>query len=124
MIAKQVQANGQAVASLTLRHMEKEVVSDHSDDVSVIFEEEEHDFQNVFATKKHEFRPGSSKQPKQHEESLPHHSLPKIHFPKFDGSNPKIWFDNCVNYFTIYSIPERFKVTAATMQCLQMMAGI
>ena len=39
LIAKQVQANGQVVASLTLRHMEKEVVSDHSDDVSVIFEE-------------------------------------------------------------------------------------
>ena len=32
MIAKQVQANGQAVASLTLCHMEKEAVSDHSDD--------------------------------------------------------------------------------------------
>ena len=95
--------------------MEKEAVSDHSDDVSVVFEEEEHDFQNVFATKKHEFRLGSSKQPKQHEEALPHHSFPKIHFPKFDGSNPKIWFDNCINYFTIYSIPERLKVTAATM---------
>lgn len=41
--------------------------------------------------------------------------MPKIHFPKFDGTNPKIWFDNCVNYFTIYSIPEELKVTAAVM---------
>jgi hypothetical protein len=63
---------------------------------------------------------GPSKYPKHHEdqptkEHLPHHSLPKIHFPKFDGSNPKIWFDNCVNYFTIYSILEELKVTTVTM---------
>ena len=44
VIAKQVQANGQAVASLTLRHMEKEAVSNHFHDVSVVFEEEENDF--------------------------------------------------------------------------------
>jgi hypothetical protein len=76
--------------------MEKETVSEHSDGVFVIFEEEDNDFQNVFATKKHEFKAESSKQPKHNEESLPHHSLPKIHFPKFDGSNPKIWFDIAV----------------------------
>ena len=119
MIAQQVRANGQAVASLTLRQMEKEAVSDHSDDVSVIFEEAD-DFQNIFAKNKTDFRPGTSKHPtrpdeRTRQEALPHHSLPKIHFPKFNGSNPKIWFDNCANYFTIYSIPEHLKVTAATM---------
>jgi hypothetical protein len=69
----------------------------------------------VFATKKTDLKPSSSKQPKNQEDSIPHHSLPKIHFPKFDGTNPKIWFDNFSNYFTIYSIQERLKVIAATM---------
>jgi hypothetical protein len=40
-IAKQVQANGQAVASLTICQMENEALYDRSDDVLVIFDEEE-----------------------------------------------------------------------------------
>jgi hypothetical protein len=40
--------------------MEKEAVSDHSNDVFVVFEEEENDFQNTFATKKHDFKAGES----------------------------------------------------------------
>ena len=63
LIAKQVQANGQAVATLTLlRQMEKDAMSDHSDGVSVVFDEANPDFQDVFATKKTDFRPGTSKQ--------------------------------------------------------------
>jgi len=66
-------------------------MSDHSDGVSVVFDEANPDFQDVFATKKTDFRPGTSKQHKHYRdeprpESLPHHTLPKIHFPKFDGS--------------------------------------
>jgi hypothetical protein len=119
-IVQQVQANGQAVANLTLKQMERETLSDHSDGGSMLFDEEEMDFQNVFAKGKKTFMAGPSRQPRQHreqprKESLPHHALPKIHFPKFDGSSPKIWFDNCINYFTIYSIPDELKVTAATM---------
>jgi hypothetical protein len=38
-----------------------------------------------------------------------------MQFPTFDGQNPKIWIDNCTNYFTIYKIEEDLKVTAATM---------
>jgi hypothetical protein len=36
-----VQANGQAVASLTICQMENEALYDRSDDVLVIFDEEE-----------------------------------------------------------------------------------
>lgn len=121
LIAKQVQANGQAVASLTLWTMETEAVSEHQDDASIIFYEEENDFQNIFAAKKKsEFKAESSKHPRHHrdhhhKENLPNYSLPKIQFPKFDGSQPKIWFDNCANYFIIYSVPDRLKVTTTTM---------
>ena len=27
--------------------------------------------------------------------------LPKLSFPRFDGSNPTIWKDKCVDYFTL-----------------------
>jgi hypothetical protein len=43
LIAKQVQANGQPVASLTLRTMKKEAIPDPFEDVSVVFEEEDND---------------------------------------------------------------------------------
>jgi hypothetical protein len=33
----------------------------------------------------------------------------------FDGNLPKIWLDNCNNYFTIYNTEEGMKVTYATM---------
>jgi hypothetical protein len=100
--------------------MEKDALCDTTDGASVIFDEEDPEFQNLFASKKHDSKPGTSKQPRQprdqsRQEALPHHSLPKIHFPKLDGSNPKIWFNNYVNYFTIYAIPEELKVIAVTM---------
>jgi len=87
--------------------------------VSIIFEEEE-DFLNVFAHTNETHKPSTSKQPRhtQHhtkKEDLPHHTLPKMQFPTFDGENPKIRIDNCENYFTIYTILERPWVTTASM---------
>jgi len=79
-IAKHVQTNEQAIANLTLHQMENEALSDNSDGASVVFDEEQPEFQNVFAKRKHDSRPSTSKQPKQHrdhpKESLPHHCLP------------------------------------------------
>ena len=118
-IAQQVRANGQAVAQLTLQQFDKEPQEFTEGSVSAIFEDEE-EFQNVFAHTKHDHKPSTSKQPRhtQHHtkrEDLPHHTLPKMQFPTFDGDNPKIWIDNCENYFTIYTILERLWVTAASM---------
>jgi len=97
--------------------MENEALSENSDAVSILYEEEP--FQNIFAKGKHEFKPGTSKQPRtnhdSHKESLPHHTLPKMQFPTFDGSNPRIWIDRCDNYFNIYSISENLQVPAAVM---------
>jgi len=118
-IAQQVRANGQAVAQLTLQQFDKEPQEFTEGSVSAIFEDEE-EFQNVFAHTKDTHKPSTSKQPRhtQHhtkKEDLPHHTLPKMQFPTFDGENPKIWIDNCENYFTIYTIPERLWVTTASM---------
>lgn len=39
-------------------------------------------------------------------------------FPKFDGTDARIWLDTCNSYFMMYQIPEGFKVSAATMNLL------
>jgi hypothetical protein len=84
------------------------------------FEDDDMEFQNMFAKGKNTYKAGTSKQNRNQRDtsrhgSVPHHALPKIHFPKFDGNNPKIWFDNCANYFKIYGMVDEMKVTAATM---------
>jgi len=35
------------------------------------------------------------------------HHLPKINFPPFDGSNPKLWLGRCLDYFEMYFVPRR-----------------
>lgn len=118
-IAQQVRANGQAVAQLTLRQFEEDAKSMGNESVSVIFEEEP-PFTNVFAEDK---GPHKTEQPKSHKYkteqhkpgALPHHTLPKMHFPPFDGTSPHIWIDKCQDYFTMYNIPEHLWMTAASM---------
>ena len=41
--------------------------------------------------------------------------LPKLSFPRFDGSDPTIWKDKCVDYFTLCNIPEPFWTTTAAL---------
>jgi hypothetical protein len=43
------------------------------------------------------------------------HTLPKLSFPKFDGENPRIWIDTCLDYFKIFNIPECLWTTATSM---------
>jgi hypothetical protein len=44
-----------------------------------------------------------------------YHSTPKMDFPKFDGTDPTIWKDNCEMYFEIYGISEMMKVKFAML---------
>jgi hypothetical protein len=41
--------------------------------------------------------------------------MPKMDFPKFDGTDVRIWVDTCNTFFLIYNVVEGFKVSAATM---------
>lgn len=41
--------------------------------------------------------------------------VPKMDFPKFDGSKPAIWADQCVGFFRLYQVHESLWVTAATI---------
>ncbi|CAN6234028.1 unnamed protein product [Urochloa humidicola] len=44
-----------------------------------------------------------------------HHALPQLEFPKFDGTNPKIWVKRCETYFDVYSVPPETWVKLAIM---------
>lgn len=41
--------------------------------------------------------------------------LPKLDFPRFDGSDVRIWIDKCQIFFNLYQIPAGFRVQAASM---------
>jgi hypothetical protein len=43
------------------------------------------------------------------------YSLPKWSFPKFQGNDPGIWFDRCMEYFTVYQVPEWIWASIASM---------
>ena len=42
-------------------------------------------------------------------------TAPKLSFPRFDGSNPRIWKSKCEDYFQLYSVPEAMKATFASL---------
>ncbi|KAJ4756090.1 polyprotein [Rhynchospora pubera] len=42
-------------------------------------------------------------------------NLPKLEFPKFNGTDPVIWKTNCEFYFDMYQIPEEYKTRMAVM---------
>jgi hypothetical protein len=117
MIAKQVKANGAAVAQLTLKQFEN--VNKFNDDSSdSIVDEEDITFDNIFAKNKGISKSETSKKrrppPKfDKKTSLPSQSMPKMQFPKFDGTNSKVWKDNCESYFELYQLPEGMWITAA-----------
>lgn len=125
LIAQQVKANGQAVAQLTLRQFESEAKydtmakDDNEDNASLLFDDHE-SFHNIFGkdrTIPKTEHPKSSKFPFKHDkkDTMPKHSMPKMNFPVFDGSAPKVWIDNCHSYFELYQLPEGMWITAATL---------
>jgi hypothetical protein len=65
----------------------------------------------------HTWQHGTSSKPDQVPiEPTSHKSwLPKMDFSQFDGEDSRIWIDKCETYFTLYHIPDHFKVTAASL---------
>jgi hypothetical protein len=123
LIAQQIQANGAAIAQLTLRQWEMdpkdEAKYDVDENASLLFDDNA-SFQNVFAKDKHTHKTEPSKNNKKvhkedTKEQLSKHAMPKMNFPIFDGSDPKVWLDNCISYFDLYQLPEGMWVTAATL---------
>jgi hypothetical protein len=41
--------------------------------------------------------------------------LPKLNFPSFDGTDPKLWLSRCVDYFELYDVEQPRWIMVATM---------
>jgi hypothetical protein len=41
--------------------------------------------------------------------------LPKLNFPTFDGSDPKLWLSRCIDYFELYEVERCRRIMVATM---------
>ncbi|XP_073362615.1 uncharacterized protein [Aegilops tauschii subsp. strangulata] len=41
--------------------------------------------------------------------------MPKRDFPRFDGTEVRIWLDKCEAFFRLYHIPDSFRVTSASL---------
>jgi hypothetical protein len=139
IIAKQVQANGEAIARVTIRQMEDadkytgqprfdEDTDLAEDDMNSQILDDHESFQNVFAkpTKRDKPEPSHraipnprhTKKEMAHipdKQVLPKSAMPKMDFPNFYGTEPKVWLDNCSSYFELYQIPEGMWITAARL---------
>lgn len=58
---------------------------------------------------------GSDMMPMEHERAPRSASLPKMKFPQFDGSNPRLWSDQCEIYFEVYSVSPLLKTRFAAL---------
>jgi hypothetical protein len=63
-------------------------------------------FSNEFTLGRHD---------RQSRENLREFRMPKTNFPKFDGSNPKIWEEKAEKYFHMFHVPDEYKVDYATL---------
>jgi hypothetical protein len=43
-------------------------------------------------------------------------NLPKIHFPSFDGDNPRLWQKRCEDYFIMYEVDPAVWIRVSSMQ--------
>lgn len=49
------------------------------------------------------------------EMELPATAVPRQPFPRFDGEEPRIWLDKCLDYFTLYRVPEQIWIITASL---------
>lgn len=41
--------------------------------------------------------------------------VPKMSFPRFEGDNPRIWKDKCLDYFHLFELPSSLWATMASL---------
>jgi len=154
-IARTVEANAIAIARTTLGKPEKQPLdAGHPTfDTDPMFDEDDMDsmlfgkdqgFDNPFVEQHKQDKTrhvktlkidheasGSSKQDYHNQGTHNDHRLlknimPKMDFPDFYGNDPKVWLDDCKDYFDMYNIPEGMWITAAKVHLkeMQMVPGI
>lgn len=107
LLAKQIDATGQAVARLTLNHENTSRARPPSPASSE--EQADHRFQYRRRTTgdPSNQRTGFTSHKQQHVGfGSSQTAIPKLSCPRFEGSNPRIWRDKCSDYFHICNVPE------------------
>jgi len=49
--------------------------------------------------------------------------MPKMDFPDFYGNDPKVWLDDCKDYFDMYNILEGMWITVAKVHLKEIQAN-
>lgn len=119
LMAKQIEATGQAVAQLTLQQMcarEDQPVSPTSSETTV-----GNPYQRARPPDPRASRAGTGRPPPHRD----HHNMrgfqPKISCPRFEGQNPCIWKAKCQDYFQLLNIPESMWTTVASLHMMGML---
>jgi hypothetical protein len=107
-MAQQLEQHGKAVARLTLNQMRFQ--EDSSSDTECSLEESvQQSFPPTFQKKK---KPHQHKEPQQHNPVSKYH-MPKVFCPRFNGDNPVVWKDKCIDYFLLVNLPPEHWVQMA-----------
>jgi hypothetical protein len=117
ILQKRLEATGQAVANLTLDQLRAaaEAVPD-SPRFSTIHEHQSHPHQRQCPEgNNHAHTTVDAGRVAQENCGGYRSHLPEMSFPRFDGQNPKIWKDKCMDYFTVFNLPPQSWVPTATM---------
>lgn len=117
-LAKQMEITGQAVAQLTLRQMESRQEPPPSptaseDQARTTFQGATGPFQRGRGGFRTSF--GGDQASGHQDRNLQRNCMPKLSFPRFDGTHPTIWKDKCENYFSLLNVPESMWATAASL---------
>lgn len=117
-MAKQLAENGHAIAQLRLDKAKGTVVNEEDLSRPRVFQPsnssgQPSQFQRTTDTLGNNPPMGNKSGYTKGKKPNPH--MPKMPFPRFDGTNPIIGIDKAVNYFTMYDIPKFLWVTASTV---------
>ncbi|WVZ53952.1 hypothetical protein U9M48_004835 [Paspalum notatum var. saurae] len=116
-LAAQVEANGKAISRIILERMAREMedIPDAASQASDPPESPRHGGRGRPGEKHANRSTFGRSQGHDGPSGYGHSHLPKLTFPKFDGTSPKIWVDKCEDYFRIFSIKESMWVMAASL---------
>lgn len=108
MLSKQIDATGQDVAKLTMKQpsvFEERPPSPAASEAPAprTFHRHNHDSGEPSVVR----RSGFTSNRHQHEVfDSSRTAIPKLSCPRFEGANPRIWKDKCIDYFKLCNIPE------------------
>lgn len=115
-LAKQLEANTQAMAHLSLNQQKSKDEEPPSPTRSVENLENPFATHNGENTRARQFgRAGGGQKLGTEHFGSDRFTVPKLQFPSFDGTNPRVWKSKCMDFFQPYNVPDALKSTLASL---------